>query len=224
MLLVAFNQLYKIKYKIGFLFLMLAVISHSSTIVYIPIIAYASTVKNPLKSLQSLFFYIGFLIAFVALFKAIGFFYQIPIEDLLSLFPDGRLQIYYLEIYDFEVPSLYTDVFLYLKILALVSLLFLEEGNSNIDSEIRDLSIRSGIVFLFSIVFFVSLHEIYAIASRLGDIAAPFESFVMAVFIVKLSKPTKIFLPPILIFLIQLLLATILIVRLFIAQLPLLKF
>lgn len=224
MLLVAFNRLHVKEYRLGFLFLLLAAISHSSTLIYIPIIFYAATVKNPSKSLKRLIVFIGFLIVTVVLFKSIGFFYELPIENLLALLPDGRLQTYYLEIYDFEVPSLFTDVFLYLKILSLVSLLFLSEENSILNYEIRDLCMRSGIVFLFSIIFFVSLHDLYAIASRLSDIAAPFEALVMAVFIVKLSRPSNVSLSPLIIFLVRLLLTFILITRLFIAQLPLLKF
>ncbi|MDB5014029.1 MAG: EpsG family [Daejeonella sp.] len=222
MLLVSFIKLMNRNYLMGFLFFFFAIISHSSTLVYVPIIIFASLVKRPEVILRSLVLIGGGITITYILLAGSNILDLIPIDSIISLLPDERLEIYYLETYDFSVPSLVGDVYLYLKIVALVVLALLPRTEVNQSEEIDQIYFRSGIVLLFSIVFFVLLHDVYAIASRMADIAAPFECLVMSLFIIRLSKPKNVIIPRFSSFSIRILLTAILVIRLFVAQLNLL--
>lgn len=216
MLLVAFNHLVKRRYFYGIVFLIIAAFSHTSTVVYIPIVVIAGLINKPNVTLKSAFKIIVFLVPLI-LIVANYIISKIPIENIVSNLPDARLANYYSEDYDLIVPSLLTDVFFYLKVAALISLIFWKQANGKDDSEI-ELHARWGIIFLFSLTLFVLFHNIYAIAARFADIAAPFECLILSLFITRLSKPNKIFFTPFASSILRIALTLIIVGRLIIAQ------
>ena len=215
MLLLAFNYLLNKRFIVGFLFLFFAVISHTSTIAYIPIIWLSATCNEPGGALKKIF-RIMVIIVPILLLSAALIFEFIPLADIIAALPDARLGNYYNEIYDFEVPNLFTDVFFYLKLLALLTLVFWRDNTRSADE--HKLYLRFGIVFLFSLMFFVLFHQLYAIATRLADIAAPFECIIVALFIVRLSKPNFSFFSPNTTIVLRVVLTLVIVVRLVVAQ------
>lgn len=223
MLILGFLYLMESKKK-GYIFLILAVITHTTTLLYIPIIIYASKVKDPKLRLITLIKNIGFLILFLIFFIGSGILYKMPLDDLISMLPDQRLAIYYVETYDYEVPNLLTDVFLYLKIIALLIIAFSFKKGININGLEDDFCYRTALVFSVSIIYFIVFHEIYTIAARLSEIGALFECFVMTLFVIRISRLNVFKTSKFGAFSLRLLLITILAFRLLIAQLPLLEF
>ena len=83
--------------------------------------------------------------------------------------------------------------------------------------------LRFGIVFLFSLIFYVLFHDIHSIASILADITASFECIIMAVFIIRLSSPNNIIFSPLTSFMLKAIFTIIILIRLIVAQLYLLE-
>lgn len=217
MLIIAYLRLQKAEFFYGFCFLIIAVLSHTSTLVYLPIIYIAATIKKPEAFLKKAVRVIVILVPIFVICATL-ILSQIPIADIIANLPDARLGNYYSEDYNVAVPNLFTDVFFYLKVAALLTLIL---SPLNSENKVRDA--RFGIVFLFSLAFFVLFHGIYAIASRLADIAAPFECVVVALFIKRLSIPNKVRISPFGSFLLRSLITIVIIARLVMAQLYLFK-
>ena len=219
MLILGLLQLYN-KKKNAYLFFLLALITHTSTILYIPIIIFAVKTKDPRKKLKALlkftgFFGFAFFLSYINLFNLLG------LDKYFMLLPDQRLDIYYSETLNYDIPGLFTDVYLYIKIFSLIVLAFGFEKGINIKGLDDDLCYIIGIIFVFSLLFFIIFHQFYTIAARLSEIAAPFECIIMSLFIIRFSRTTitnklNIY--------VLLFLVIVLCVRLFIAQLPLFYF
>lgn len=220
MILVAYINLIKNKYWYSFLFMILAIMSHISTLVYIPVILIAALVKDPHKFLRNSFKYSFFAVGVILLLSTF-LSNIISIVDIISTLPDVRLYNYFIEKSDFEVPKIYTDVFFFLKILALGLLVYHKPTTEQM--KFQDEYLRFGIVFLFSLIFYVLFHDMYPIASRLADITAPFECIIMAVFIIRLSMPNNIIFTPLTSFWFKIIFTTIILIRLLVAQLYLLE-
>lgn len=215
MLLVAYRTLTNRKYGLSFSFFLLAIISHTSTLIYIPVILVAGRVRNPHLFLRKSIKYCLYLVLIVLLTSTF-ILDKIPVVEIASNLPDIRLYNYFIEEYDFEIPKLYTDIFFFLKLFALLILIYKDPQKKELD--LFEEYSRCGIVFLFGLVFFVIFHNIYPIASRLSDIASPFECIVMALFITRLSQPRSVKIPHFSSFIIKILITTIILSRLIIAQ------
>ncbi|PWK21413.1 EpsG-like putative glucosyltransferase [Arcicella aurantiaca] len=220
MVLVAYKNLIKKKYWYSFLFMILSIMSHTSTLIYIPVILIAALVKDPYKFLQTSFNYSFFAVGAILLLSTF-LLNKISIVDMFSTFPDVRLYNYFIEESDFEAPKIYTDIFFLLKIFALGLLVYHKPTIKQM--KFQEDYLRFGIVFLFSLFFYAAFHDIYPIASRLADIAAPFECIIMAIFIIRLSRPNNIIFTPITSFMLKAILTIIILTRLIVAQLYLLE-
>ena len=106
------------------------------------------------------------------------------LDSLTNNIPDKRIAAYFFEEYDFKIPPLKSDFFFIFKIVSLLFLGFSKKQNLDENDEIFYITYRAGIVFTFSIFIFISFHDLYAIASRLSDISAPFECIIIAYFII----------------------------------------
>ena len=220
MLLVGFFVCTKKEYLKTFIFFVLAFISHSTTLVYIPILIFSALVKKPDKVFFKIiklfiFIIIPIILIGVVFGKSLFSSISIPLDSLTNNIPDKRIAAYFFEEYDFKIPPLKSDFFFFFKIVSLLFLGFSKKQNLDENDEIFYITYRAGIVFNFSIFIFISFHDLYAIASRLSDISAPFECIIIAYFIINFPKFAK---NKILIFAFQLVISILIISKLLFSQ------
>ena len=220
MLVVAYYYCVKRSSLKAFVFFLIALLSHSTTIIYMPILIFSALVTKPEMVFKKS---IKFLILLFLSFLLIGLIIEIPFFSFINLpfdffinnIPDKRIATYFLEEYEFAIPPLKTDYFFYFKIASLLFLSFSVTKNRYEYNNILNNTYRAGIVFVFSIFLFIIFHDLYAIASRLSDIAAPFECIVVGYF---LANVTNFIRNRNLSFMIQLILSIIIIIKLLLSQ------
>lgn len=161
------------KRSLSILFFILSFFTHNSILFLLPI--YLALIF--MKDYSKLFKYAFFSLCTIFVLGIFGETFKFDLNAIMSYLPTERYMYYIDEKYKFEIPSLLTDVYFYIKFLSIV-IIYKNRNNSYILQ--NKYIIPAAIVFIFTNFFFVALHSSFGIAARLSDLSSTMEAFVVA--------------------------------------------
>lgn len=168
----SFYLLVKRKLRLSIFFFVLSFVTHNTILFLLPIYLTLLFVKN--YSLLFKYCFIG-LVSFFVL-GIFGETLKFDLRSIISFLPSERYTDYIGEKYKFEIPSLLTDVYFYIKLFSLF-ILYKNRNNSLIIG--NKFIFPAAAVFCFTNIFFIFFHASYAIAARLSDLSSTMESLVV---------------------------------------------
>lgn len=168
----SFYLLIRKKWAYSILFFIISFLTHNSILFLFPI--YITLIF--MKDYNKLFKYIFFSLCIIFILGIFGEKFKFDLTTIISYLPTDRYLYYIDEKYKFEIPSLLTDVYFYIKIFS-VYIIYKNRKNSYILQ--NNYIIPATIIFSVTNIFFVVLHSSYAIAARLSDLSSTMEAFVV---------------------------------------------
>lgn len=168
----SFYLLIRKKWGYSILFFIISFLTHNSILFLFPI--YITLIF--MTDYNKLFKYIFFSLCIIFILGIFGEKFKFDLNTIISYLPTDRYLYYIDEKYKFEIPSLLTDVYFYIKIFS-IYIIYKNRKNSYILQ--NNYIIPATIIFSVTNIFFVVLHSSYAIAARLSDLSSTMEAFVV---------------------------------------------